>query len=99
LEVEKNLFSKSGDLIIKCTATIDPYYWKSAEKFVKREQKSYYLSLWNLGKKNRKKKSKIFSDLSFMNSGSAKQSSSSSEILPPVVLLITLLFTVFSISF
>merc|ERR1719228_1058343 len=34
LKVEKSLFSKSGDLKIKCTATIDPIYWKSNEESI-----------------------------------------------------------------
>jgi len=34
LKVEKGLFSKSGDLKIKCTATIDPIYWKSNEESI-----------------------------------------------------------------
>jgi len=47
LKVEKSLFSKSGDLKIKCTATIDPIYWKSNEESIQNfPERSYF---WNSG--------------------------------------------------
>jgi len=47
LKVEKNLFSKSGDLKIKCTATIDPIYWKSNEESIQGFQERSYINFWN----------------------------------------------------
>ena len=49
LKVEKNLFSKSGDLKIKCTATIDPIYWKSNEESIQGFQERSYINFWNSG--------------------------------------------------
>ena len=85
LKVEKSQFSKYGNLKIKCTATIDPIYWKSADKSIQRVEKTYYLSFWNLGKitKNQiqvwiiivfwfsKEHQFIFSDIIFRGSVSA----------------------------
>lgn len=47
LKVEKNLFTKSGDLKIKCTATIDPIYWKSNEESIQGFQERSYINFWN----------------------------------------------------
>jgi len=47
LKIEKNLFSKSGDLKIKCTATIDPIYWKSNEESIQGFQERSYINFWN----------------------------------------------------
>jgi len=47
LKVEKNLFSKTGDLKIKCTATIDPIYWKSNEESIQGFQERSYINFWN----------------------------------------------------
>ena len=47
--MEKGLFSKSGDLKIKCTATIDPIYWKSTEESIDGFSKRYYIDFWNSG--------------------------------------------------
>ena len=49
LKVEKNLFSKTGDLKIKCTATIDPIYWKSNEESIQGFQERSYINFWNSG--------------------------------------------------
>ena len=49
LKVEKNLFTKSGDLKIKCTATIDPIYWKSNEESIQGFQERSYINFWNSG--------------------------------------------------
>ena len=49
LKIEKNLFSKSGDLKIKCTATIDPIYWKSNEESIQGFQERSYINFWNSG--------------------------------------------------
>jgi hypothetical protein len=50
LKVEKNLFTKSGDIKIKCTATIDPIYWKSNEESIQGFQERSYINFWNTGK-------------------------------------------------
>jgi len=47
LKVEKSLFSKSGDLKIKCTATIDPIYWKSNEESIQGFPERSYINFWN----------------------------------------------------
>jgi len=47
IKVDKNLFSKSGDLKIKCTATIDPIYWKSNEESIQGFQERSYINFWN----------------------------------------------------
>jgi len=47
LKVEKNLFTKSGDIKIKCTATIDPIYWKSNEESIQGFQERSYINFWN----------------------------------------------------
>jgi len=47
LKIEKGSFSKSGDLKIKCTATIDPIYWKSNEKLIQRFPERSYITFWN----------------------------------------------------
>lgn len=47
LKVEKGLFSKSGDLKIKCTATIDPIYWKSNEESIQGFPERSYINFWN----------------------------------------------------
>jgi len=47
IKIEKNLFSKSGDLKIKCTATIDPLYWKSNEESIQGFQERSYINFWN----------------------------------------------------
>ena len=49
LKVEKSLFSKSGDLKIKCTATIDPIYWKSNEESIQGFPERSYINFWNSG--------------------------------------------------
>ena len=49
IKIEKNLFSKSGDLKIKCTATIDPLYWKSNEESIQGFQERSYINFWNTG--------------------------------------------------
>ena len=77
MKVENNMFSKSGDLKIKCTSAIDPIYWKSAETIVYKEEKTYYLSLWNLGKIFAL--NKCIKNI-LLISGSEKHSSSSSVI-------------------
>ena len=45
------MFSKSGDLKIKCTAAIDTIYWRSNEESIQGLQERSYLSLedsdWN----------------------------------------------------
>lgn len=47
LKVEKSLFSATGDLKIKCTATIDPIYWKSNEESIQGFQERSYINFWN----------------------------------------------------
>jgi len=52
LKVRDKLFSKSGDLKIKCTAAIDTIYWKSNEESIQGlSERSYNLNLreggWN----------------------------------------------------
>ena len=47
--MERGLFSKTRDLKIKCTATIDPIYWKSTEESIDGFPKRYYLDFWNSG--------------------------------------------------
>lgn len=47
LKVEKGLFSKSGALKIKCTATIDPFYWKSNEESIKGFPDKSFINFWN----------------------------------------------------
>ena len=54
LKVRDKLFSKSGDLKIKCTAAIDTIYWKSNEESIQGlSERSYNLNLreggWNSG--------------------------------------------------
>ena len=34
LKVRRKIFSGSGDLKIKCTAAIDPIYWRSSEESI-----------------------------------------------------------------
>ena len=53
LKVEKSLFSATGDLKIKCTATIDPIYWKSNEESIQGFQERSYINFWNSGNKFR----------------------------------------------
>jgi len=47
LKVENSLFSKSGDIKIKCTATIDPIYWKSNEESIMGYPARSYINFWN----------------------------------------------------
>lgn len=47
LKVQKDLFSKSGDLKIKCTANIDPIYWKSNEESIQGLPEKSYINFWN----------------------------------------------------
>ena len=49
LKVEKGLFSQSGELKIKCTATIDPIYWKSNEESIQGLLERSYINFWNSG--------------------------------------------------
>merc|ERR1712013_485689 len=46
LKIEKGLFSKSGDFKLKCTATIDPLYWKSNEESIQGFPERYYNYFW-----------------------------------------------------
>ena len=61
LKVEKNLFTKSGDLKIKCTATIDPIYWKSNEESIQGFQERSYINFWNSGIVNNRSKANFSS--------------------------------------
>jgi len=47
LKVEEVLFAKSRDLKIKCTATIDPIYWKSNEDSIQGYPEKSYVNFWN----------------------------------------------------
>ena len=54
LKVRDKLFSKSGDLKIKCTAAIDTIYWRSNEESIQGlSERSYNLNIrdngWNSG--------------------------------------------------
>ena len=54
LQVRDKLFSKSGDLKIKCTAAIDTIYWRSNEESIQGlSERSYNLNIrdngWNSG--------------------------------------------------
>ena len=62
LKVEKNLFTKSGDLKIKCTATIDPIYWKSNEESIQGFQERSYINFWNSGIVNNRSKANFSSN-------------------------------------
>jgi len=47
LKFERNLFNKAGDLKIKCTATIEPIYWKSSEESVQISPERSFINFWN----------------------------------------------------
>lgn len=49
LKVRDKLFSKSGDLKIKCTAAIDTIYWRSNEESIQGLQERAYLNLRDQG--------------------------------------------------
>merc|ERR1711915_212797 len=47
LRVERHLLNKFGDLKIKCTATIEPIYWKSSEESVQISPERSFMNFWN----------------------------------------------------
>ena len=54
LKIKEKLFSRNGDLKIKCTATIDSVYWKSNEvsiqgKFKRNFPQEIHSGFWNSG--------------------------------------------------
>ena len=67
LKVEKNLFSKTGDLKIKCTATIDPIYWKSNEESIQGFQERSYINFWNSGIVNNRSKDNFSLTINFQH--------------------------------
>ena len=67
LKVEKNLFSKTGDLKIKCTATIDPIYWKSNEESIQGFQERSYINFWNSGIVNKQSKDNFSLTINFQH--------------------------------
>ena len=57
LQIKEKLFSKTGDLKIKCTATIDTIYWRSNEESIQDIQENSFSKIaksgfWNTGDKN-----------------------------------------------
>eukprot|EP00090_Calanus_glacialis_P009575 TRINITY_DN17962_c0_g1_i1.p1 TRINITY_DN17962_c0_g1~~TRINITY_DN17962_c0_g1_i1.p1 ORF type:complete len:290 (-),score=26.18 TRINITY_DN17962_c0_g1_i1:223-1092(-) len=49
LEIKDKLFSKTGDLKIKCTATIDTIYWRSNEESIQGIHEKSFSNLANSG--------------------------------------------------
>ena len=49
IEVKGKLFSKTGDIKIKCTATIDTIYWRSNEESIQGVQEKSFSHLANPG--------------------------------------------------
>jgi len=49
LEIKDKLFSKTGDLKIKCTATIDTIYWRSNEESIQDIQEKSFVKFANSG--------------------------------------------------
>jgi len=49
LEIKDKLFSKTGDLKIKCTATIDTIYWRSNEESIQGIHEKSFAKLANSG--------------------------------------------------
>ena len=49
LEIKDKLFSKTGDLKIKCTATIDTIYWRSNEESIQDIQEQSFANIANSG--------------------------------------------------
>ena len=75
LKVRDKLFSKSGDLKIKCTAAIDTIYWRSNEESIQGlSERSYNLNIrdngWNSGlfrKKRFPSSKKLSKNLDFIS--------------------------------
>lgn len=45
-KIDKNLSDRRGNIKIKCTATIDPIYWKSNEESIQLVPEKSYMNFW-----------------------------------------------------
>ena len=107
MKVRDKLFSKSGDLKIKCTAAIDTIYWRSNEESIQGlSERSYNLNIrdngWNSGAFPEKKflsvnETKFYFSSSPVSAAIPIRSSSPSVSLFPALLGWAFLSTRFNI--